>query len=79
MAASDVALHEAHGRPQWPRVRRELDAGRLAALGLIRVPSRNPLRLGENHQVLAYGYGLDEPSGSLLIAIYDPNHPAATT
>jgi hypothetical protein len=62
-----VALH-------WPRVRRELDAGRLAALGLIRLRSRNPLRLGENHQVLAWGYGLDEASGSLSIAVYDPNH-----
>ena len=45
-------------------MRRELDAGRLAALGLIRPRSRNPLRLGENHQVLAWGYGLDEPSGA---------------
>jgi hypothetical protein len=59
---------------QWPCVRRALDAGRLAALGLIRVRSRNPLRMGENHQVLAWGYGLDESTGSLRIAIYDPNH-----
>ena len=75
MSADDDALLRHTVRREWPRVRRELDAGRLAALGLIRHRSRNPLRLGENHQVLAYGYGLHEPSGSLLLAIYDPNHP----
>jgi hypothetical protein len=75
MAADDGDLLRHTVRRQWPRVRRELDAGRLAALGLICRHSRNPLRLGENHQVLAYAYGLDEPSGSLLLAIYDPNHP----
>jgi hypothetical protein len=74
MAARDAAVMRHTIEHQWPRVRRELDAGRLAALGLIRPNSRNPLRLGENHQVLAYGYGLHEPSGSLLIAVYDPNH-----
>lgn len=74
MAARDGPLTRHTIERQWPRVRRELDAGRLAALGLIRLRSRNPLRLGENHQVLAWGYALDEPSGSLLIAVYDPNH-----
>ncbi len=74
MAARDGTLMRHTVAQQWPRVRRELDAGRLAALGLIRPQSRNPLRLGENHQVLAWGYGLDEASGSLLIAVYDPNH-----
>ena len=74
MVAGDDLLLRHTIRREWPRVRRELDAGRLATLGLIRVYSRNPLRLGENHQVLAYGYGLDEESGSLLIAMYDPNY-----
>jgi len=75
MAAGDDLLLRHTVRHEWPRVRRELDAGRLTPLGLIRTRSRNPLRLGENHQVLAYGYGLHEPSGSLLLAVYDPNHP----
>jgi hypothetical protein len=74
MAAADGPVLRHTVALQWPRVRRELDAGRLAALGLIRPRSRNPLRLGENHQVLAWGYGLDEASGALLIAVYDPNH-----
>jgi hypothetical protein len=74
MAARDDVLLRHTVRREWPRVRRELDAGRPAALGLIRARSRNPLRLGENHQVLAYAYGLEEASGSLVIAVYDPNH-----
>jgi hypothetical protein len=74
MTANDSSLMQHTIACQWSRVRRELDAGRLAALGLIRVRSRNPLRMGENHQVLAWGYKLDEASGSLAIAIYDPNH-----
>jgi len=74
MAAPDDDLLRHTTSREWPGVRLELDAGRLVALGLIRLHSRNPLRLGENHQVLAYGYGLHEESGSLLIAIYDPNH-----
>lgn len=60
---------------EWPRVRREIDSGRLAALGLVRSRSLNPLELGKNHQVLAYGYRLDEANGELAIRVYDPNHP----
>jgi hypothetical protein len=72
-SANNILLRHTVQR-EWPRVRHELDAGRLAALGLIRIQSRDPLRLGENHQVLAYGYELHEPSGSLDVAIYDPSH-----
>ena len=74
MGAADDHLIGYTVRREWPLVQAGLDAGRPAALGLIRVRSRNPLRMGENHQVLAYGYELDEASGSLQIAIYDPNH-----
>jgi hypothetical protein len=74
MASRDDMLLRHTVHRQWPRVRTELDAGRLAALGLIRIRSRDPLRLGENHQVLAYGYELHEPSGLLRLAIYDPSH-----
>lgn len=75
MVSRDGDLLRHTVRHQWPRVRRDLDAGRLSALGLVRVSSRNPLRMGENHQVLAYAYGLDEGSGSLLLAVYEPNYP----
>jgi hypothetical protein len=74
MGSRDDVLLRSTVQREWPRVRRELDAGRLAALGLIRVHSRDPLRLGENHQVLSYGYDLHEKSGSLQLAIYDPSY-----
>jgi hypothetical protein len=74
MTAPDEHLIRHTIAQEWPRVRAELEAGQPAALGLIRTHSRNPLRMGENHQVLAYGYDLDEANGSLLIEIYDPNH-----
>jgi hypothetical protein len=60
---------------EWPRVRREIDAGRPAALGLVLVRSANPFQLGKNHQVLAYGYALDEGAGKLTLNVYDPNRP----
>jgi hypothetical protein len=59
----------------WPAVRQELDAGRLAPLGLVTVHSFDPKDLGECHQVLAYGYDLDEAGGGLTVAVYDPNCP----
>jgi len=59
---------------EWPKVRSDLDAGRLSPLGLIRAHSVNPMELGRNHQVVAYGYDLDETAGDIRLAIYDPNH-----
>src|SRR5205085_1636861 len=43
-------------------------------LGLIGV--REVAHIGENHQVVAYGYELDPSSRAISsIHIYDPNHP----
>jgi hypothetical protein len=57
----------------WPRVQRELDAGRFAALTLQRVVDDDPLKMNQNHQVLAYGYDLD---GTIVtLYVYDPNWP----
>ena len=58
---------------EWPRIRREIDAGRLAMVGLIRAASANPLGLTANHQVLAYGYRADP--GLVALRLYDPNWP----
>jgi hypothetical protein len=58
---------------EWPPLKAELDAGRLAAIGVIRKASANPFRLTFNHQVLAWGY--DEEPGRLMIRLYDPNWP----
>jgi hypothetical protein len=58
---------------EWPRVRGEIDAGRLVTIGVVRQASVNPLGLTQNHQVLAWAYD-DTPDG-VKIRIYDPNWP----
>jgi hypothetical protein len=58
---------------EWPRIRREIDAGRLAMLGLIRVAGVNPFKLTGNHQVIAYGYA--EDGRGVALRLYDPNWP----
>ena len=62
-------------REEWPRVRAEIDRGRPAAIGFIRDRSVNPFRLGENHQVMVYGYRADgdvvvytDRDGDLILA-----------
>ena len=57
----------------WPAIRSEIDAGRLAVVGLVRRTEANPLRLTLNHQVLGWGYRV-EP-GLVAIRLYDPNWP----
>jgi hypothetical protein len=67
-SVADVSLAD-----EWPRIRAEIDAGRLAMVGLIRSASANPFRLTANHQVLAYGYRA-EPN-LVALRLYDPNWP----
>ena len=62
-------------RDAWPAVRREIDAGRPAALGRTHVASADPRRLVGDHQVVVYGYELDAAARSVVLWIYDPNHP----
>ncbi|HYC07561.1 MAG TPA: hypothetical protein VEG29_06515 [Candidatus Binatia bacterium] len=62
-------------RDEWPTVQARLDAGQLVNLGLVRTTTADPRRLTSNHQVLAYGYSIDD-AGAIAIAIYDPNHAA---
>lgn len=57
----------------WPAIRADIDAGRLPVVGLIRVSSRDPWRLSENHQTLAFGY--EETATERRLRLYDPNHP----
>jgi hypothetical protein len=58
---------------EWPKAKLELDAGRLALIGLIRVASWNPMQLTRNHQVMAYGYA--EDGRGVTLKLYDPNWP----
>jgi hypothetical protein len=60
---------------EWPRIRRDIDAGRLALIGLVRHQGWNPWRLTDSHQVLAYGYAIDEATGAVTIRLYDSNWP----
>jgi hypothetical protein len=71
MLSSDAALTRRTISRQWPRVRALLDAGQPAPIGLVTVASANPLLLGHNHQVLAYGYTVSGPE--VTLAVYDPN------
>jgi hypothetical protein len=60
---------------EWAgRIRPDLDAGRLVCLGLVTVAGSDPRLLGQNHQVMAYGYDL-AADGTLTLQIYDPNTP----
>ena len=69
------ALARATLAGEWPRIRRELDAGHLALVGLIRHHGWSPMQLSRDHQVLAFGYSVDPGSGSITLRLYDPNHP----
>jgi hypothetical protein len=60
---------------EWPDIRAEIDAGRLAMIGLIRHHSWNPMLLDRDHQVLAFAYSTDGPGSPTTIRLYDPNWP----
>lgn len=72
LACSEAARVRATMR-ESRRIRATIDAGRLAPLGLLRTASPWPLRLGLNHQVLAFGY--QATADRLTLSIYDPNYP----
>lgn len=56
----------------WPEIKTDIDAGRPAMVGLLRLATWNPLApLG--HQVVGYRY--EESSQRVAIGVYDPNHP----
>ena len=56
---------------QWRQIRKDLDQGIPAALGVVTVDSADPRDLGLNHQVLAYTYDLD--GTGVTLGVYDPN------
>lgn len=60
---------------EWPRIRADIDAGRLAMVGLVRHQGASPWRLTQSHQVLAYAYEIDHDGQPVTIRIYDPNLP----
>ena len=57
-------------REEWPRIRDQLDMGKLATIGLVQ---SSEFDIGANHQVLAYAY---EQSGQVVkLWVYDSNVP----
>lgn len=56
----------------WPQVRADIDAGHPSPLGLVTVHTANLAQIGKCHQVLAYGYRIDD-SGTVNVYVYDPN------
>jgi hypothetical protein len=58
---------------EWPKVKADLDTGRLSPIGLITVKSYDLRLVGKNHQVAVYGYDLD--GTDLVLHVYDPNYP----
>jgi len=58
---------------EWPRIRTDIDAGRLAMVGLVRQTGWNPFKLTNDHQVLAFAYEVD--GDAVTLRLYDPNWP----
>jgi hypothetical protein len=69
----DHGRHRSTVRRAWPAIRRDIDADRLAMVGLVRSSGVNPLQIGLGHQVAGYRY--EESAAGVTIGIYDPNHP----
>ena len=70
---------------EWPKVQRDIDAGRPSPLGLVAGDHLSPLdfsgkveRLGQCHQVLAFAYDVSD-SGIVTLHVYDPNDPDTDT
>jgi hypothetical protein len=74
-AMDPAALARRTFETEWPRIRADIDSGRLAMVGLIRHHGWNPMLLDRDHQVLAYAYETDGPTGPTTLQLYDPNWP----
>ncbi len=59
---------------EWPRIKADIDAGRLSMVGLVRHSGLNPFHMTQSHQVLAYAYEVG--GDAVTLHIYDPNWPA---
>lgn len=60
---------------EFPKLRACIDGGRPVPLGLIQAD--NLTRIGDNHQVVAYGYEHHPDIGLMTVYIYDNNSPGA--
>jgi hypothetical protein len=67
------ALHKKTAQDEVPAIMQSINSGAPCVLVLVR--SKGPLKMTENHQVLAIGYKLDPDTKDLSIQLYDPNYP----
>jgi hypothetical protein len=58
---------------EWRKLCASIDIGKPCVLGLIRARDLN--HLGDNHQVVAYGYDYTPEKQSMVLHIYDVNYP----
>jgi hypothetical protein len=59
-------------RSSWPKVRADIDLGQPSPLGLVTVHTTDLRQIGKCHQVLAYGYRVDD-GATVTLRVYDPN------
>jgi VCBS repeat protein len=57
----------------WPRIKTDIDTHHLSPIGMIEIKDSDPTKMGQNHQVIVYGYSLD--GTDLTLRLYDPNAP----
>jgi hypothetical protein len=89
MSTLDHDTWLSHGIPwiivnnEWPKIKQDIDAGRPSPLGLVSGSWVWPTNISAKinmlshcHQVLAYGYDLDDEA-NLTLLVYDPNDPGA--
>jgi hypothetical protein len=62
---------------EWPATRAQIDRGVPVTLNLVQVRSTNPGDLGQNHQVLVFGY--EQRGSTVTLQIYDPNFGVASS
>lgn len=73
MAQGDDVLAARMLRSELPKLRRALDKGSPSVVCLIR--AEPGASLTQNHQVVVTGYDLEAVPGSVVLSLYDPNHP----
>lgn len=59
----------------WPSVNAKLNAGMPTTICLIRAGRISAQKIGDNHQVVVWGYSYDSTTHKLVLRVYDPNYP----
>jgi len=58
---------------EWPLIANDIITGHPSTIGIIQVKSTSLQDVGDNHQVLVYGY--ENTPDFVTLHTYDPNHP----